>query len=218
MRGAIRDRSVWGPPATALAVPAVLLAPWWLPAVREGAGGALFLDIGRWPTPSTDGLDLLVGRFGELGAPWWLGLVLPVLALLALLPRPTRIGVVLCWLVAAVAAVVAVPLGLTTIDLTGAATQQPGLGAVLLVVHGAWITAALLGGLALTERSPSPIVLPRVAQAATAVVGVAAAWCRSPGSSGSRAGVATSCSRTPRAGSRSTCPSRPSSPPSTASS
>ena len=80
-----------------------------------------------------------------------------------------------CWLVAAVAAVVAVPLGLTTIDLTGAATQQPGLGAVLLVVHGAWITAALLGGLALTERSPSPIVLPRIAQAATALVGVAAA-------------------------------------------
>jgi GT2 family glycosyltransferase len=175
VRGAIRDRSVWGPPATALAVPAVLLAPWWLPAVREGAGGGLFLDIGRWPTPSTDGLDVLVGRFGELGAPWWLGLVLPLLALLALVPRPTRIGVVLCWLVAAVAAVVAVPLGLTTIDLTGAATQQPGLGAVLLVVHGAWITAALLGGLALTERSPSPIVLPRIAQAGTAVVGVAAA-------------------------------------------
>lgn len=175
VRGAIRDRSVWGPPATALAVPAVLLAPWWLPAVWEGAGGALFLDVGRWPTPSTDGLDLLVGRFGELGAPWWLGLVLPVLAVLALIPRPTRIGVVLCWLVAAVAAVVAVPLGLTTIDLTGAATQQAGLGPVLLVVHGAWVTAVLLGVLALTERSPSPVVLPRVVQAFAAVLGVAAA-------------------------------------------
>jgi GT2 family glycosyltransferase len=175
VRGAIRDRSVWGPPATALAVPAVLLAPWWLPAVWEGAGGTLFLDVGRWPTPSTDGLDVLVGRFGELGAPWWLGLALPVLAVLALIPRPTRIGVVLCWLVAAVAAVVALPLGLTTIDLTGAATQQAGLGPVLLVVHGAWVTAVLLGVLALTERSPSPVVLPRVAQAFTAVVGVAAA-------------------------------------------
>ena len=175
VRGAIRDRSVWGPPTVALGVPAVLLAPWWLPAVGEGAGGALFLDVGRWPTQSTEGLDVLVGRFGDLGAPWWLGLVLPVLALLALLPRATRIGVVLCWLVAAVAAVVAVPLGLTTIDLTGSATQQPGLGAVLLVVHGAWITAAFLGGLALTERSPSPLVLPRVAQGATALVGLVAA-------------------------------------------
>jgi GT2 family glycosyltransferase len=175
VRGAIRDRSVWGPPATALAVPAVLLAPWWLPAVWEGAVGTLFLDVGRWPAPSTDGLDVLVGRFGELGAPWWLGLALPVLAVLALIPRPTRIGVVLCWLVAAVAAVVALPLGLTTIDLTGAATQQAGLGPVLLVVHGAWVTAVLLGVLALTERSPSPVVLPRVAQAFTAVVGVVAA-------------------------------------------
>lgn len=175
VRGAVRDRAVWGPPATALAVPLVLLAPWWLPAVWEGAGGALFLDVGRWPTSSTDGLDVLVGRFGELGAPWWLGLVLPVLAVLALIPRPTRIGVVLCWLVAAVASLVAVPLGLTTVDLTGAATQQPGLGPVLLVVHGAWISAAVLGGLALTERSPSPVVLPRVAQTAAAVVGVAAA-------------------------------------------
>jgi hypothetical protein len=98
-----------------------------------------------------------------------------VLALLALLPRATRIGVVLCWLVAAVAAVVSVPLGLTSIDLTGSATQQPGLGAVLLVVHGAWITAAFLGGLALTERSPSPLVLPRVAQGATALIGLVAA-------------------------------------------
>ncbi len=175
VRGAVRDPSVWGPPATALAVPAVLLAPWWLPAVREGAAAALFLDVGRWPMPSTDGLDVLVGRFGELGAPWWLGLALPVLALLALLPRPTRIGVVLCWLVAAVAALVAVPLGRATVDLAGSATQQPGLGPVVLVVHGAWVTAAVLGALALTERSPSPVVLPRIAQAVTAVVGVAAA-------------------------------------------
>jgi GT2 family glycosyltransferase len=175
VRGVVRDRSVWGPPATALAVPALLLAPWWLPALVEGAGGALFLDVGRWPTSATDGLDVLVGRFGDLGAPWWLGLALPVLAVVALIPRATRIGVVLCWLVAAVGAAVAVPLGLTTIDLTGAATQQAGLGPVLLVLHGAWVTAAVLGGLALTERSPSPFVLQRVAQGGTAALALVAA-------------------------------------------
>ena len=175
VRGAVRERSVWGPPATALGVPLLLLAPWWLPSVWEGAAGGVLLDIGRWPTPSTDGLDLLVGRFGDLGAPWWLGLALPVVALLALLPRPTRIGVVLCWLVAGVAAVVAVPLGLTDVDLAGAASQQAGLGPVLLVLHGSWITAAVLGALALTERSPSPVVLPRLAQGVTAIVGLAAA-------------------------------------------
>jgi GT2 family glycosyltransferase len=175
VRGAVRDRSVWGPPATALGVPLLLLAPWWLPSLGEGAAGGLLLDIGRWPTPSTDGVDLLVGRFGELGAPWWLGLALPVVALLAILPRPTRIGVVLCWLVAAVAAVVAVPLGLMSIDLAGDVSQQPGLGPVLLVVHGSWITAAVLGALALTERSPATVVLPRVVQAVTTVVGLVAA-------------------------------------------
>ncbi|PWN04449.1 hypothetical protein DJ010_02085 [Nocardioides silvaticus] len=175
VRAAVRDRSAWGPPAIALGVPAVLLAPWWLPALLEGAGGALFLDVGRWPTPTTDGVDLLLGRFGDLGAPWWLGLVVPVLAVLALLPRATRIGVVLCWLVAAVAALVGVPLGLAVVDLTGAAEQQPGLGPVLLVVRAAWITAIVLGGLALTDRSPSPVVLPRVAQGAAALVGLVAA-------------------------------------------
>ncbi|WP_183097975.1 hypothetical protein, partial [Nocardioides pelophilus] len=152
-----------------------LLAPWWLPAVTEGAGGALFLDVGRWPTPATDGLDVLVGRFGDLGAPWWLGLALPVLAVAALIPRSTRIGVVLCWIVAAVAAVVAVPLGLTTIDLAGAATQQAGLGPVLLVLHGAWVTAAVLGGLAIMERSGSPRRLQRVAQGGAAGLALAAA-------------------------------------------
>lgn len=175
VRDAVRDRSVWGPPAAALGVPAVLLAPWWLPALFEGAGGALFLDVGRWPTPSTDGVDLLLGRLGDLGAPWWLGLVPPALALLALVPRATRVGVVLCWLVAAVAALVGVPLGLLTVDLTGAWSQQPGLGAVLLVVQGAWVTAALLGALALTERSPARVVLPRPLLGAVAVVGVVAA-------------------------------------------
>ncbi|MEZ0579202.1 glycosyltransferase family 2 protein [Nocardioides sp. MH1] len=174
VRSAVRARSAWGPPATALAVPLLLLAPWWLPALWEGAAGGFFLDVGRWPTAATDGVDLLVGRFGDLGAPWWLGLVLPVVALLAVIPRATRIGVVLCWLVAAVTALVAVPLGVFEVDLAGAATQQPGLGPVLLVVHGSWITAAVLGGLALTERSPTPVVLPRVAQAVTAVVGLVA--------------------------------------------
>ncbi|WP_183095297.1 glycosyltransferase family 2 protein [Nocardioides stalactiti] len=175
VRSAVKDRSVWGPPVTALAVPAVLLAPWWVSSVLEGAGGALFLDVGRWPTPATDGLDVLVGRFGDLGAPWWLGLALPLLALLALLPRATRIGVVLCWLVAAVAAVVALPLGLLSVDLAGSASQQGGLGPALLLAHGAWVTAALLGGLALTDRSPSPVVLPRLAHGVTVVAALVAA-------------------------------------------
>lgn len=143
------DRSVWGPPLVALAVPLLVLLPWWLPALLEGGIAGTVLDIGRWPTAATSGWDLLAGRLGGLGAPAPVGYVLPVLALLALLPRATRIPVVVCWLVAAVTAVVAVPLAVTTIDIAGPVDQQPGLGAALLVLQGAWITAILLGGLSL---------------------------------------------------------------------
>ena len=93
-RGAVRDRSVWGPPATALGVVPVLLAPWWLPAVLDGAArGAVPRHRPAGRRPSVDALDLLAGRFGGLGAPWWLGVVLAVLALAALVPRATRIAV-----------------------------------------------------------------------------------------------------------------------------
>ena len=34
---AMRDRSVWGPPAATLATPVVLLLPWWLPLLSTGA-------------------------------------------------------------------------------------------------------------------------------------------------------------------------------------
>ena len=151
--GAARDRSVWGPPALALGIPLVLLLPWWLPLALDGAFVGSLLDVGRWPTDPTSGPDLVLGRLGDLGAPWWAGLVLPVLALVALVPRATRIGVVVCWLVAAVAAVVAVPLGLVDVDLTGVAGQQLGLGPVLLVLHGAWISAIVIAGVSLRDVS-----------------------------------------------------------------
>ena len=85
--GAMRDRSVWGPPAASIAAVPVLLAPWWLPALLNGAAAGLLLDAGRPPAPDASTRDLLTGRLGDLGAPWWLGLVLFVLAALALVPR-----------------------------------------------------------------------------------------------------------------------------------
>ena len=96
----MRDRSVWGPPAAALASVPVLLSPWWLPALLHGAGAGLFFDAGRLPMPVVGFEQLLLGRIGDGGAPWWLGLVLPALAALALIPRATRIPVLVCWMVA----------------------------------------------------------------------------------------------------------------------
>ena len=144
------DRSTWGPPAVAVAVVPVLLAPWWLPALTHGARGALALDAGRLPGPAGDGLDLLLGRLGDLGAPWWLGLVVPVLAVLALLPSATRIPVLICWIVAVVAAVVTLLLSFVDIALL-AGSSPAGQGFLLVVLQGALVVAASLGALGLVE-------------------------------------------------------------------
>ena len=141
-----RDRSAWGPPLVALAVVPVLLAPWWLPSLLHGAGAGLLLDGGLLPLPTPDGTELALGRFHDLGAPWWLGLLLPVLAVLALVPRRTRIPVLICWVVALLASVAAAGLGAITLDLASVSTT-PGLGFLVVVVQAALVTAVVLGAL-----------------------------------------------------------------------
>lgn len=158
--GAMRDRSIWGPPATAVGIPLVLLSPWWLPAVVHHASAGLLLEPGRLPAPGFDGLDLVVGRFADLGAPWWLGLPIVVLALLGLVPRATRIPVIVCWVVALVVAVVAALLSAVTLSLP-ATSAEPGLGFLLVVFQGALVVAAVIGG-----------------QGLFAVVGSRAGWLR----------------------------------------
>jgi hypothetical protein len=147
----VRRRSVWAPPATALAVVPLLLSPWWVPALVHGAGAALLLDGGPVPAPLLDTRDLVTGRLGDLGAPWWLGAVLAVLAVLALLPRFTRIPVLVCWIVALVAAVAAAVLA--RVELSVASTTVPaGLGFVLVLLQGAFVVAAFIGGQGLSAR------------------------------------------------------------------
>jgi GT2 family glycosyltransferase len=143
--GAIADRAVWGPPATAVGVVPVLLAPWWLPALLSGGGAALVLDVGRLPTPSVDTLDLLTGRIAGLGAPWWAGIVLVVLALAALVPSTTRIPVLVCWVVAAVAAVLAAALGSVSVSLA-ATDSQAGITFLVVVLQACFVTAIVIAG------------------------------------------------------------------------
>ena len=150
LRGAGRDRAVWGPPATALGLVPVLLSPWWIPAIQRGAAEALLLDVGRLPAPDIDALGLLTGRLGDLGAPWWLGIVPAVLAVLALVPRATRVPVLVCWVVALVAAVLAAVLGLITVSLA-ATTPDAGLGALVVVLQGAFVVAATTGAIGLRQ-------------------------------------------------------------------
>ncbi|WP_395656123.1 glycosyltransferase family 2 protein [Nocardioides sp.] len=170
VRGAGRDRSVWGPPAVAVGLVPLLLGPWWIPAIQRGAAAALLLDVGRLPSPAVEGRDLGLGRLGDLGAPWWFGVVLAALAVLALVPRATRIPVLVCWVVAAVAAGLAAVLGTVSFDLA-ATTVDAGLGALVVVLQGAFVVAAVLGavGAAGHLRSWRRAVAVVVAVAAAAV-------------------------------------------------
>lgn len=168
-RGAVMARDVWGPPLTALAVPLVLLSPWWIPALGTGAGASLALDAGRVPDEQVGPLDLLIGRLGDLGAPAWVGIVLLVLALLALLPRATRVPVILCWLVTLVASVVGAVLG--TLEFSLPALDTPaGLGGPLLVAQAALVTAVVLGA-----EGAARAVLGRTVRAIGIAAAVAAA-------------------------------------------
>jgi GT2 family glycosyltransferase len=149
--GAVRDRSVWGPPGTALAMVPVLLSPWWIPALSEAAGEGLVLEAGRLPSPRVVALDLLTGRIGDLGAPSWLGGVVAVLAVLALVPRVTRVPVLVCWIVALVAAVTAAVVGSFSLSLA-TVTTPPALGVFVVVLHGALVVAAMIGAQGLVAR------------------------------------------------------------------
>ena len=171
-----RDRSAWGPPLVALVVVPVLLAPWWLPALLHGAGEGLLLDGGLLPMPVPDGVELGLGRFHDVGAPWWLGVVLPVLAALALVPRRTRIPVLICWVVALLSVLAAVGLGAVTLDLAALSTP-PGLGFLLLVVQAALISAVVLGALGVEHPGRAVrTVAAALAVAAVAVPVVGLAW------------------------------------------
>jgi hypothetical protein len=167
--GVMADRSVWGPPAIAVGVVPVLLAPWWLPALLSGGGAALVLDVGRLPGPAVDGLDLLSGRIAGLGAPWWVGIVLVVLALAALVPSATRIPVLVCWVVAAVAAVLAAVLGNVTVSLA-ATDSQAGVTFLVVVLQACFVTTVVIAGQRLDQL---PLSGPAIG--AVAAVGVVAA-------------------------------------------
>jgi hypothetical protein len=129
----------------ALGVVPVLLAPWWLPAVWQGTPSMLLLETGRQPYPALGARDLLVGRFAAgIGAPGWLGTLLVVLAMLALVPRSTRIPVLVTWLVALVAAGTATALSRVSLTLP-AGPVRPGIAFLMIVLHGCFVLAALLG-------------------------------------------------------------------------
>jgi hypothetical protein len=147
----LRERDSWGPPVVAVAATPVLLAPWLVPLVTTGSASGLLLEAGRLTVDQVTFDGLLTGRLNDLGAPWWLGAVLGLLALAALVPRRTRVSVVICWLVALAAAVVSGVLSHLTLDLPAVSTR-PSLGLFVVILQGTAIVAVVLGADAYLRR------------------------------------------------------------------
>ncbi len=167
---AVRARPVWGPPAVALLVPPALWSPWWLPVLlggeRTGGVTGLLVEIGRPPGPELGAADLLLGRWAGLGAPPVWGIVLLVLAVCALVPRTTRVPVLLCWGLVLLSSLLAVVLSRVEIDLT-TGPAPASLGVLAMVIPGALVVAVTLGGLGLAMGAKRELV---VAAAVAAVV------------------------------------------------
>ena len=147
----LRERDSWGPPVVAVAATPLLLAPWLLPLLTTGSASGLLLEAGRLTVDQVTFTGLLTGRLNDLGAPGWLGVVLGVLAVAALLPRRTRVPVVICWLVALAAAVVSGVLSHVSLDLP-AVTTRPSLGLFAVILQGTAVVAVVLGADAYLRR------------------------------------------------------------------
>lgn len=147
----LRERDAWGPPVVAVAATPVLLAPWLVPLLTTGSAAGLLLEAGRLTVDQVTFGGLLSGRLNDLGAPAWLGLVLVVLAVAALLPRRTRVPVLVCWLVALAAAAVAGVVSHLRLDLP-AVTTRPSLGLFVVVLQGTAVVAVVLGADAYLRR------------------------------------------------------------------
>jgi hypothetical protein len=177
-----RGWEVYGPAVVTLGVPVVLLSPWWVPAIMHDATSLLLMETGRQPYPSLTPGDFLLGRFGPgLGGPWWLGALLVVLAVLALIPRATRIPVLVTWLVAAVAALTAVVLSVIPLPLPGGSVR-PGIAVLSMVLHGCFVLAAMLGAQGLvmilrrSRREGHEVLLVGLAVVAAIIPAVGLAW------------------------------------------
>lgn len=149
------DRSLWLPPLVSLAVVPLLLAPWLLPLLFSSARTGLLLEAGRLPVSSVSAGGLLTGHLDGAGSPIWIGIALLVLAVLALVPRASRLAVLGCWVVALASAVVVAALSLVTLDL-GVVQTRPGVGLFVVLLQGTFVAAMALGAGALARSVPRP--------------------------------------------------------------
>lgn len=167
-RAVVRDSMV------AVLTSVVLLGPWLVE--RAGHPFRMWWEAG-FPVPGpVSAVELLFGHAGGVSAPIWLSLALPVLAVLALMPRGSRHNVLVCWYVG----LIALAFGVLGSALTFTTPAGPGpVAAWVGVPMGLWLGSLLT---AVLFAAPEVRGLPRPALAGLAAlvlllpVGVGSWW------------------------------------------
>ncbi len=134
--------------------PLVFVIPW-LPALVRHPQLILFeAGVARPGDPRPDVLHLLALGDGGVGAaPWWLTIVIPVLALTALLRAQTRPRVAALWVAVALLAVVAAVLRRLDVIVPGGGMQvRPPLDALLITIGGILVLAVAFAADGATQR------------------------------------------------------------------
>lgn len=168
-------RWVRGQLVIAAVVPLVLLGPWL--AQRALRPWRMWWEAG-YPLPGSATVrDIVLGRAGGPGAaPEWLTVGVLALALVALVPRRTRTGVLLSWLVALLGLGAALAGTLVTYSThAGPADITPWVGIPTVVWIGGLLTAILLAVPAALSW-PRPVLTAVVVVALVLPVGTAGWW------------------------------------------
>lgn len=129
-----------------LAVPVLMVLPWAVATVRVPS--AWVVEAGRAAAlPANPSFwDLLLGRTGGvIEAPLWIGIGLPVAALLALVREDTRPQVLRAWAVVLAGATVLAATARVPVVLPGVPTDfRPWPGLLLVVIQGGFVVAAAI--------------------------------------------------------------------------
>ncbi len=155
-------------------VPLFLLGPWlWQRALRPWR---MWWEAG-FPVPgSATAVDVVLGRAGGVAAPSWLTVGLLVLAVMALWPRRTRLGVEHSWLVALLGLGVALVGTLVSYSTqAGPADIEPWVAVPVVVWIGGLLSAVLIAAPEIVRFS-RPVVVTAVIVALVLPVGTATWW------------------------------------------
>ncbi|GAA2071643.1 hypothetical protein GCM10009821_06930 [Aeromicrobium halocynthiae] len=173
------ERRLLRPVAVALVAAVLLLGPW---AVQRALRPRLLWWEAGLPVPGQgtgvhEAISLLLGRAGGPGqAPLWLGAVIVLLAVLALVPRPTRTVVTVCWSAALLGLAFAVLGSFVAFTVPGGGES---ISAWVGVPVGVWVlgllTAILMAAPEAAGRA-RPVVAALAAAALLVPLGTATWW------------------------------------------